>query len=141
MRTFRAVPGQGIVSSTLLEVDGLSYRDKIKLAKNSSDLKELEKLASDNSALVKFEVYKNKNTPPEIKCDLEQDLADFKNESIRVTVAKCTDNPDLLAKLSCDSNAWVRLIVARRTDDSEILEKLSDDENRYVRDEVARRRR
>lgn len=144
--------------------EGLNSKQRQKIAKNSTDPKELSRLAYDNSDLVRLAVLKNYNTPEKVKQALCEELVDSRSKDIRLSVAlrtsdekllaklaedesvpirkevaESTDDEELLWKLADDESADVRYAVAERTNDPEILAKLADDENWSVREEVAKR--
>lgn len=51
----------------------------------------------------------------------------------RISLAKSSKDPEILAKLADDESMFVREVVAQYTDDPEILEKLRHDEEERVR--------
>ena len=63
---------------------GLSARQRLKVAKNSTDPKELRRLANDENVNVRCYIAANPNTPVEV---IEK-LADDEDEDIRRSAAK-----------------------------------------------------
>lgn len=148
------------VKHTIVAAEGLSSRQREKIAKQSKDPKELLRMAYDNSAAVRRAVAQNKATPEAAFRILVDDadrgmrelvaqytdahdilvrLADDEDEHVRREVARRIDDPDILARLADDTDALVRKTVAERTDDPDILAKLADDEKWTVREAVAKR--
>lgn len=80
-------------------------QDRILLATNSKDPKELATLANDEDALIRTYVAENTNTPANV---LEQ-LAYDEHSAVRRFVACNPNTPaNVLAKLADDDNEWVR---------------------------------
>lgn len=117
----------------------MTSKQRIKIAKNSSDPKELKRLAYDNSERVRETVLRNDNTPDNVRQMLCEELQDSKIDDVRYTVAEHTDDPEIFAHLANDEDKRVREVVAKRTDDSEILEQLANDSDRDVK-QIARKR-
>ena len=117
--------------------EGFNSNQRIRIAENSTDPKELSRLAYDNSRLVRLAVLKNRNTPRKVVDMLCKDLADNEDWAIRKAVAQITTNPELIAKLANDEDWGVRQSVVFSTDDPKLLAKFADDESVVVRRTVA----
>ena len=92
--------------------EGLTSKQRIKIAKNSTDPKELGRLAYDNSKLVRIAVLENYNTARKVVEMLCQELAGDEDGDVRQAVARKTDDPKLLAMLAEDESWNVRQAVA-----------------------------
>lgn len=116
--------------------EGLSSKDRIKIAKNSTDSKELARLAYDNSAKVRVEVARNPNTSAKAL----EILANDKDLRVLWGVAANLNTPaKSLEILSNDENADVRCgVAANPKTPVKILEMLAGDEDDLVRGNVAK---
>ena len=112
---------------------GLTSKQRVSIAKKSTDPKELSRLAYDNAASVRLAVLQNKNTPKKIADQLAREFVNDRDSWARQVVAQTTNDPDILAKLADDENRYVRVAVAKKTNDPNLLAKLADDEDGHIR--------
>lgn len=116
---------------------GLTSKQRVSIAKKSTDPKELSRLAYDNAASVRWAVFQNEHTPQKVVDQLAREYVDDDYPQVRRAVAQRTNDLNLLAKLADDENWGVREEVAKKTDDPNLLAKLADDEDVVVRRAVA----
>lgn len=119
----------------------IASRNKIRIARDSTDPKELSLLAHDDHKYVQTTVLDNPATPSKVAEELCSELADDDDSLVREAVARRTNDPQLLAKLADDEWWGVRYGIAKRTDDPQILAKFVHDEDSRVRRVAAERRR
>ena len=137
--------------------NGSTNKQRISIAKRSTDPNELSRLAYDNSELVRLAVLQNEYTPQDTVDQLAREMVNDKSAKVRWAVAEKTNDQNLLTQLADDEDmnvrwavAWkindsniitkfaydpdgpVRLVAARRTDDLDILAKLANDEDWHV---------
>lgn len=115
----------------------LTSKQRVRIAKNSTDAEQLSSMASDNSGLVKVEVLNNPHTPEHIKQQICSQNLNSRSTDLRCAIARFTDDKTIIRKLADDPDRWVRIIIAERTDDPALIEKLSHDEDSLVRLYVA----
>ena len=118
---------------------GLTSKQRLAIAKKSTDPKELSRLAYDNAASVRWAVFQNEHTPQKVVDQLAREYVDDDYPQVRRAVAQRTNDLNLLAKLADDENVYVRQAVAEETDDPNILAKLADDADWLVRKAVAKK--
>lgn len=145
--------------------EGLTSKQRAKIAKNSTDPKELKRLAYDNAKSVRLAVLDNPNTPDAVVQMLCNEFVNDRDVNVREVVAGKTDDPnilvqfananddewylreavaknpnvteEILAQLANDRNPDVRQAVAKKTDDPNILAQLANDDHWFVRTAVA----
>ena len=118
---------------------GLTSKQRLAIAKKSTDPKELSRLAYDNAASVRWAVFQNEHTPQKVVDQLAREYVDDDYSQVRRAVAQRTNDLNLLAKLADDENVYVRQAVAEETDDPNILAKLADDADWLVRRAVVKK--
>lgn len=116
---------------------GLTSKQRVSIAKKSTDPKELSRLAYDNARLVRLAVLRNEHTPQKIVDQLAREFIDDPEWLVRRAIARKTNDLNILVKLADDQNRWVREAVAEETDDPNILAKLADDPDWLIRKSVA----
>ena len=121
----------------MIDIDKLSYNEKIELAKTSNDINILDILAKDKSFDIRYYVAINRNTPAETLSILAKDI----DWVVRHHVAYNGNTPvEALIILAKDKDWGTRYYVASHTNTSvEILKKLINDEHKYVKKQALTR--
>lgn len=119
--------------------EGVTSKQRAKIARESTDPKELKRLAYDNAKSVRVEVLKNEHTPDKENIMLSKEFMNGSDKQMRNALARYSRDPHVLAELSNDSDEDVRgHIGCNKSTADATLDKLSQDSKYYVRENVAR---
>lgn len=107
-----------------------STRERLNVAKKSTDSKELSTLAHDIARSVRLAVLKNKNTSQAAIEGLCNEFVNDTDDDVRELVARRTNNINLLEQLATDKCCTVKWSVAENTAcPASVLDKLFEIEN------------
>src|SRR5688572_16567797 len=110
---------------------------RIQIAKNTKNIKILEKMSKDSSVIVKCEVALNIYYQLELSNKLIIDLLINHNYNYNIRYCICFSkrkfSNEVYEILSKDSDSHIRHYIAMKCDDINLLEKLSNDISEIVR--------